>query len=386
LIRNTNAITVSCYLSMLFLGVAMATVAAAARTIGLTPYQIGLLLGFQNIGFAFSVALSGALADVYHKTRIMLVGAVVLALAFLTFYRVDLFWVNCLVMLAIGAGAGAFEGVSDAILFEIHPTKPALYININHFFVNMGGLAIALYLVFLAADRWRMALVQSGIAVLLLAVFFALARVPDRPGRRREGLGDKLRLLTRERLLAVLFLVTALGMGVKTAGQGVLTTFLVEARDFNSMSANLGLVVFLGGLGFGRVLVGLFTRREQMPRYLALLLAASAVLYGMLYFVDLGLFTWALLFGAGFAFSGLLPLALTLGALTYPHSAGTAMGVIKVGIPAGGMAVPFAMSLLSESAGFHAALWLLPAGYIIGLLLFVATGFLAWRPPAAQPA
>jgi hypothetical protein len=133
--------------------------------------------------------------------------------------------------------------------------------------------------------------------------------------------------------------------------------------------------------------VGLFTHKDQMPRYLAMLLGLSALVYGVLYFVDLGILNWLALFAAGLAFSGLLPLALTLGGLSYPNSPGTAMGVIKVGIPAGGMALPFAMSLLSESVGFQAALWLLPGGYIAGLLLFIGAGFLIWRPtPRTTPA
>jgi hypothetical protein len=47
-----------------------------------------------------------------------------------------------------------------------------------------------------------MVLVQEGIAVLILAGFFAIAHVPQAIGRKHETLGDKLRLLTRERLLA----------------------------------------------------------------------------------------------------------------------------------------------------------------------------------------
>jgi hypothetical protein len=55
MIRNVKAITASSFLSMFFLGVGAAVIGAAARNIGLSPFQIGLLIAFQNIGFMFSV-------------------------------------------------------------------------------------------------------------------------------------------------------------------------------------------------------------------------------------------------------------------------------------------------------------------------------------------
>jgi hypothetical protein len=46
MIRNIKAITASCYVAMFFLGVSASLVGAAARNIGLSPYQIGLLIAF----------------------------------------------------------------------------------------------------------------------------------------------------------------------------------------------------------------------------------------------------------------------------------------------------------------------------------------------------
>ena len=50
MIRNVKAITASCYLSMFFLGVSALLIGAAARNIGLSPYQIGLLITAQQVG------------------------------------------------------------------------------------------------------------------------------------------------------------------------------------------------------------------------------------------------------------------------------------------------------------------------------------------------
>ncbi len=57
--KNVKVITATCYLSMLFLGVAISLVGAAARNIGLDAYQIGLLVAAQNVGFIASVFGTG---------------------------------------------------------------------------------------------------------------------------------------------------------------------------------------------------------------------------------------------------------------------------------------------------------------------------------------
>jgi MFS family permease len=86
MIRNIKAITASCYVAMFFLGVSASLVGAAARNIGLSPYQIGLLIAAQQVGFLLSVSISGALSDTHQKPKILFVGSLILGIALLTFY------------------------------------------------------------------------------------------------------------------------------------------------------------------------------------------------------------------------------------------------------------------------------------------------------------
>ncbi len=48
---------------------------------------------------------------------------------------------------------------------------------------------------------------------------------------------------------------------------------------------------------------------------------------------------------------------------------GTALGVLKLGIPAGGIVVPFLMSILAGVVSFQASLALLPFVMLLGLIL-----------------
>ncbi|MCQ3979798.1 MAG: hypothetical protein DPW09_40795, partial [Anaerolineae bacterium] len=110
MINNIKALTLSSYLAMFFLGVGASIIGAAAQNIGLSPAQIGLLIAVQNVGFMLSVFVAGTLADSYEKPKILLVGSLMLAVSFFTFFLSELFWVNLLLMLLFGAGMGVYEG------------------------------------------------------------------------------------------------------------------------------------------------------------------------------------------------------------------------------------------------------------------------------------
>lgn len=70
-IRSRAALTGSAYLSMFFLGVGNAVIGAASGTIGLAPYQIGLFIAAQNLGFFITVITAGALSDSIEKPRLL---------------------------------------------------------------------------------------------------------------------------------------------------------------------------------------------------------------------------------------------------------------------------------------------------------------------------
>lgn len=367
MIKSTKAMTASSYLSMFFLGVALSLVGAAARNIGLSPYQIGLLITAQNVGFALSVSISGALADTYSKPKILLVGSLILALSFLTFYASDLFWINLLIILGIGIGAGTYEGVTDALLLDIHPRRAGFHINVNHFFVTFGSIMIAVYLLFLQLN-WRNSIVQSGVIVLLLALFFGLARLE--PKRRpAEPYLERLHILTRDRVIVALFVATALAVGIEAGTIGILTTTLAELHGFTQNAAQIGLVVFLAGIASGRLVVGFLTKNRQIARNLLALFGLSFLFFAALFFSEPGSLVFVPIYLAGAALSAILPLIITLAGLLYQDIAGTVMGAIKVAIPVGGIIIPFLMSQVARYASLQLSLLLFPLSALVGFLM-----------------
>ncbi len=368
--KSIIALTLAAYLSMLFLGVASSLVGAAARNINISPFQIGLLLTIQNVGFMLAVWISGTLADTHQKPKILLVGSLILAFSFFAFYLTGIFWLNFLIMMLIGAGVGTYEGVTDAMLLDMHSERQSLHININHFFVTFGAILITVYLIFLDMD-WRISLTQSAVVVLLLALFYAFMRLPTKNDQNEDYL-QRIRILSRENLVVALFIATVLVVGVEVGTIGILTTYLMEMQGFAQTTSKVGLVTFLVGIAIGRIIVGFVSQKEQISNYILILFGLAAIFFTFLFIVDLGQWSYMSIFLAGLGISALLPLIITLAGMVYPQMAGTVIGSIKVAIPVGGIMIPLLMSLVAGLASFQVSLLIFPLALLLAfsVLLF----------------
>jgi FHS family glucose/mannose:H+ symporter-like MFS transporter len=371
--NNIKALTAASYLSMLFLGVATTMIGAVARNIDLTPFQIGLFLTIQNVGFMISVWISGALADSVEKPRILLAGSLILAFSFFTFYLTGSLWLNLLIMMMIGVGVGTYEGVTDAMLLDMHEKRQSLQINVNHFFVTFGAIVITIYLIYLEMN-WRISLVQSGVIVLILAAFYALSRLAKKTAPKEDYL-QRIRIISRDRMVGSLFLAAVVVVGVEIGSIGILTTYLMDLRGFTQTTSKIGLVVFLVGIAVGRIVIGYISQDKKISSYILSMFGFATLTYVALYFLGLGDWTYVSVFLAGFSISAIFPLIITLGGQIYPEMAGTVIGSIKVAIPIGGILLPLLMSLMSRQTSLQIALLVFP----IALLVAFAVLFLAFR-------
>jgi len=369
MIRNRNILTMSSFAAMFFLGVGAAIIGAASRNIGLSPFQIGLLLVTQNIGFILSVITAGTLADSADKARLLFAASLITAVSFFFFYLNDSFILNLGIMLIIGVGIGGYEGAADAMLLDIHKRRESLFITVNHFFVTFGGLMIVIYLIFLQMD-WRKSMVQSAVAVFVLAVIFGLSRVPPRKVVTTESFGKRLAFIGKQRPVLVLFLMASCAVGIEASLIGIITTLLMEFYGFDQVTSKLGLVAFLAGIATGRIVLGVLARESQLLKYILALFALTAIVLSFLLFASPGtVMAYILLVVSGATISVLFPLTIALAGLKYPEMSGMVMGIIKLGIPVGGIVVPLMFSLFVQAASFKAALVLFPAIGITGFIL-----------------
>jgi fucose permease len=368
MIRNRSVLTMSSFTAMFFLGVGSAVIGAASRNIGLSPYQIGLLLATQNFGFILSVITVGTLADSADKARLLFAASLIIAAAFFFFYLKDSFILNLGIMLIIGVGIGGYEGAADAMLLDIHDRRESLFISVNHFFVTFGELMIAIYLIFLQMN-WRKSMAQSAAAVFALAIIFGFSRVPPRKAAT-EIFRKRLAFIGKQRPVLVLFLMASCAVGIELSLVGIITTLLMEFYGFDQVTSKLGLVTFLAGIAAGRLILGVLARQSQLLEYILTLFVLTAAVLSFLILASPGaVMAYILLIVSGATISVIFPLIIALAGLKYLEMSGMVMGIIKLGIPVGGIVVPLMLSLLVQATSFKAALVLFPAIGVAGFIL-----------------
>ncbi len=373
---RTVLLTASSFASMLFLGVGVALIGAAAPAIGLSTREIGLLQALQNGGFVVSVVVFGYLADVRSHSRLLVIGSIAMGLGFGLFYAHPAFAFNALIMVAIGLGIGVFEAVTDAMLFQLYPKKRSLAISLNHLFVTIGSLAITVYILFLHLD-WRSSTLQTaGLTLLPMLVYVWYSRrsrsAPDAPPSGTTTIGGRLKVLVAEPRILNQFICMVCAYGMQVSAIGLVPVFLIENRGFSVFAGTMGLVVLVSGIAVGRAFIGWITREAHIQRNTTLHFVGATLCLTAIYFVPLGTGVYIVLFCAGLMLSGLLPLIITFAGLTYPAFAGLAMGAVKTGIPVGGIVIPLLMSALSGGAAVWPAFLVPPAAGLTGIVLLLA--------------
>jgi fucose permease len=373
MIKGRGTVTFLSFTAMFFLGVGTAVVGAAAKNIGLTPAQIGLILAAQNVGFMFSVTFTGAVADVYSKTKLLFWGSLVLGAALFFFYANPSFLLNIIMMFFIGIGIGTYEGSADALLLDLHEERQSMFINVNHFFVTFGALGITFYLIFLQMD-WRRSMVQSGIIVIVLAILFLFSRVQGNASQSAPAVTfkDKFRFLREEGAVLILALAGLCTICIEFGTFALLTSFVMDFKSFTQLTSKICLVVFFGGIGAGRLFLGTITRVKQIVPLVMGLFIASVVLTTVLFFTPIqGFAIYIVTFLLGMNISVIFPMAISLGGIKYKEMSGMAMGIIKLSIPVGGIIFPLLLSLLATTVSFRGSLILLPLAGTAGFLIML---------------
>jgi MFS family permease len=173
--------------------------------------------------------------------------------------------------------------------------------------------------------------------------------------------------------LALFLALATIGTGIELGLTALLTGFLMSLRGYDLVASKLGLILLLCGVAAGRVILGLLSARGRILGLIIALYAAAAVFSAILFFAGLSVLpTGIVLFILGMTVSALFPLLIALTGLLYKDLAGTALGILKLGVPLGGVLIPFLLSVIARYSSFRLSLALFPALALAGCLLLAA--------------
>ncbi|HNT74592.1 MAG TPA: MFS transporter [Anaerolineae bacterium] len=355
--------------------------------LGLTYFQIGLLMSLPGIVSSVVEPVLGILGDVWKRRVLILGGGVVFALSLLltgVSYHVA---VLLLSFALFNPASGAFVSLSQATLMDVAPDRReqnmARWTLAGSLGVVAGpllvGAAMALHL------GWRTLFLGSAVLTVGLLTLSWRAPFPNGGGELslsdfKVGVGEALRALRRGAVLRWLILLAFSDLMLDVL-LGYLALYMVDVGQVSVAQAATAVAVWSGVGLLGDVLLIPLLERVSGLRYLRV----SAVL-------ELGLFT-------GFLLTPSFPLKLVLLALlgffnsgwysilkaqsyaSLPEGSGVAMAVDNLFGLVGAL-IPWGLGLAAESWGLQTAMWLLLAGPLALLIGLPSKNFTQRRKDA----
>ena len=337
----------------------------------------GLLLVYAALQFP-----SGLLADRFSSVTVIGAGASVAAVGALLLTFDAPLAVLFGAMLTVGAGTGTLKTVGVRLLSRTYPDQTGRALGVFDTFGAVGGVAAPAVVVVFAdlpgvvGAGWRTAFLLAGVVGVGVTAAF-VARVPARlPDAAAEGDGGGVpyrayAALFREWRFSAFVAVTILFSFAYNAVVAFLPLYLTREAGLASETASL-LFSALFAVSLVQLLTGEVSDRTGTLPVIAATLGLAAV----------GLGSVVVLTGtAGPLALGAAVVCLGLGSHGYrpvrgaylmsaiPSSvAGGSLGAVRTLLMIAGASSPAIVGVVSETAGFRTAFWLLTA------VLAVATG------------
>ena len=338
----------------------------------------GLLLVYAALQFP-----SGLLADRFSSVTVIGAGASVAAVGALLLAFDAPLAVLFGAMLTVGAGTGTLKTVGVRLLSRTYPDQTGRALGVFDTFGAVGGVAAPAVVVVFAdlpgvvGAGWRTTFLLAGVVgVGVTAAFVARvpARLPDTDGGGADSGGVPYRAyaaLFREWRFSVFVAVTILFSFAYNAVVAFLPLYLTREAGLASETASL-LFSALFAVSLVQLLTGEVSDRTGTLPVIAATLGLAALGLGSV--VALTGTAGPLALGAavvclGLGSHGYRPVRGAYLMSAIPSSvAGGSLGAVRTLLMVAGASSPAIVGVVSETAGFRTAFWLLTA------VLAVATG------------
>ncbi|MBD2089016.1 MFS transporter [Microcoleus sp. FACHB-1515] len=356
-------------------------------TYGISPATVTLLFISQITGYVVAAFSSSVISQRLGLARMLLVAALTLAIALLTYALSPVWSVMVIAGTLLGLGIGLIDaGINTYIASD---QQNATLMGVLHGFYGIGALlgpTIATFL--LSADwNWRSIYLVFASIVGLLAIAALWAVVTNyRPLTKPIATDDhpnawsSLRQVVRTPVVLVMGLLLLVYVGTEASIGNWAYAVQTIGRDLPTQTAGYSVSAYWLGLTIGRFALGQFVARLGAVRVVTLSLLL--LLIGLLCWWQLPQ-VWLSLPLIGFALAAIFPTTIWLvPQRVAPAIVPAAIGLITSVASLGAAIIPTSVGWIADRAGLEQipALMLLLA---IGLLALHA--WLVQRPAKSLP-
>jgi FSR family fosmidomycin resistance protein-like MFS transporter len=335
----------------------------------LSYVEVGILLSLPHIFGSILEPPLGLLGDGWNRRALVRAGGVGFSVALVLIALSDGFAPLLLALMLASPAAGAFIGLSQAVLMDIAPDRHEQNMARWALAGSIGVVAgpIALTAVGAAGVGWRGAFAVFGLLTLaLLATVWRMPMPTAAPPER--SIGRALSLSSREALRALrrrdvrrwltLLQFSDLMLDVL---HGFLALYFVDIVGASGAGAALAILVWTGVGLVGDVLVIPLLERVEGTRYLRASAAATLLVFSAFLLLPDTTAKLVLLGALGLLNSGWYSILAGRLYSSLPGQSATAVALSSVYGIAGGL-LPLTIGLVAQRLGLAAAMWLLLAG------------------------
>ncbi|MHB9026441.1 MAG: MFS transporter [Armatimonadota bacterium] len=355
----------------------------------------GSLLAVTFAGSILAVTAGGYLADRYGKKPLFLIALAGLTLSYALFTVAPSFAVIIVACLLAGALGVALEGLCSAVIADVDPAHSHRNMNLLQVTFSAGAVLsiIASAWMLQHGANWRGAYTILGAAAAASWLVALFMRVPPAPHAETMNPAIAWRVIS-DRAIVLLALAICFYVGSEMSLAWWISPMLEAHLGYPKYLAMLGAALFWFSMGIGRVLSSILCHYFPGERVLQWHIGGGLFAYGILLLPGLAHLApqvavvqtghWPFWVGtglAGFTFSGVWPLLVSLGNTRYPAYSGTVVAILVSSGTLGGLILPFLTGFILERISLDIGVLVIAA--VFALLAVVVHIFISRYAPAA---
>ncbi len=377
--QQSCVITIGCFLSYFLFGLIDNMKGQTLPTLlddtGYSYSVGGTIILSEYTGFFLAAFLAGILADIFGKKSTLIIAGVCLAVGVTGYACSTQLMILIGFIFMIGLGLGMLELSGSNIISGLHDTKKAgFYLNLLNAFYGIGAILTpaAVGAMLRLGLSWRRIYVTSLVFIIPILLYFVFMKYPKGREIKKERRGIYIRetvSLISQKEVCMMYIFIFAYVAAEIAVATWFVEFLQTEKQIGDEKSAAFFSAYFALLMAGRLLGSLVVDRVGYLKSLVIFAAVSIVCLGI-GILGTSAMAWILII-VGFGFSIIFPTATAVISTIPAKNPGTMLGIFFACGGLGGMAGPWLVGIVSETAGLKAGM-MINVGYCLVMLASVA--------------
>ncbi|MBO8130408.1 MAG: MFS transporter [Candidatus Marinimicrobia bacterium] len=371
---NRKIVFLSAIFGIIIFGISLSFLGSVlplfARQFSLSGQESGQLILYINLGIFIGSLLFGPIIDRFGYKHIIISSssAIFIGLLIISIFY-NLYTIKFM-LFVIGLGAGAINGISNALASEVGHKNRTYYLSILGTFFCVGAFGFPLIfgtLLNISSPRFLIFLISCYI--LLSTIIFSLIKYPSSEHDESRITIHDLSLL-KSRTIILFSALAFFESGIEMSAGNWTTSFFSDAYDMEVSIASFSLSTYWLGMMAGRFYLSRLSLKYSPTTLFFYFMPISTIASVILIFTKTPIASFFLIFLTGYGFSCTYPIIIAIIGDIYKKIAGTALSLVFSIAILGGILLPYTIGIIYDLKGMKLAFSIIPIGTIVVIVIF----------------